>query len=125
MPIIKAADAPTFELPATVFTGLAAPSRGSTENSVWRVSLGPTEGGAAHSLDREEIFVMLAGNAVVTMDGVPHALAAGDALIVPAHTVISLANPGPEQAELVCVFPVGGKATLAESGDTITPPWSV
>ena len=52
MPYIAAATAPVFRLDGVVFTGLAAPSRGARETSVWRVSLEPNSPGAEHSLDR-------------------------------------------------------------------------
>ena len=82
MPIIAADVAPTFELGSITFTGLAAPSRGSTENAVWRVRLTSAEPGAAHTLDREEVLVALSGRAVVTLDGAEHVVAAGDAVVV-------------------------------------------
>lgn len=36
MPLIKSADTPTFRVPLMTAVGLAAPSRGSSENGVWR-----------------------------------------------------------------------------------------
>jgi len=126
MPIISGATAPTFALataPNTVFIGLASPSRGSCETSVWRVTVGPNTSGAEHSLDREEILVALAGRAVASFDGVPQAVGAGDAIVVPAGQSFSLANPHAEPFEAVVALPVGGQARLA-GGDAFTPPWA-
>jgi quercetin dioxygenase-like cupin family protein len=75
-----------------------------------------------HSLDREEVFVVLSG--AVTARYADHAetAPAGGALIVPAHAEFSLiAEAGP--AEAVCSFPVGATALL--DGERITPPWAV
>lgn len=123
MPVVQGATAPRFSLPHAIFTGLAAPSRGSEENSVWRVELAPHAEPVPHSLSREEIFIAIAGKAVATVDGERHEITPGDALIVPAGRMFSLANPHPEPFAAVCVFPVGGQAKTA-NGEVITPPWA-
>jgi mannose-6-phosphate isomerase-like protein (cupin superfamily) len=128
MPIIDSTAARTFELADAVFTGLAAPSRGSSENSVWRVRLRSTEPGAAHTLDREEVLVALSGRAVATLDGTEHDVAAGDAIVVPAGTVFALRcaeshDSGEPGFEAVAVLPVGGQARMLD-GESFTPPWA-
>jgi len=62
MPMISASDAPRFDIPGVRFTGLAAPSRGSRENSVWRVRIEPGTPANVHRLSREEIIVAIEGN---------------------------------------------------------------
>src|SRR5262245_53344477 len=72
VPVLSAADAPIFKLgaaPQVVFTGLASPSRGASETSVWRVALAPGTPANPHSLDHEEILVALTGQAVVHLAG--------------------------------------------------------
>src|SRR5689334_24344054 len=96
MPLIQGASAPRFSLPHATFTGLAAPSRGSLENSVWRVELAPHAEPVPHSLSREEIFVAVSGKALADIDGEKHEINPGDALIVPAGRMLSLGNPHPE-----------------------------
>ena len=123
MPLVQGASAPKFSLPHATFTGLAAPSRGSSENSVWRVELAPHAEPVPHSLSREEIFIAVSGKALATVGGEQHEVTPGDALIVPAGQTLSLANPHPEPFAAVCVFPVGGQAKTAE-GEVITPPWA-
>ncbi|MFI6215234.1 cupin domain-containing protein [Nocardia brasiliensis] len=123
MPVIESAAAPTFEAPFMTAVGLAAPSRGSTENSVWRFVLQPGNPGHAHSVSREEIFVALSGHASVTIDGATRELHAGDALIVPAHTVFSISVPGNEPFEAVAILPVGAYAQ-APGGAPVRPPWA-
>jgi quercetin dioxygenase-like cupin family protein len=124
MPIISGAAAPVFTPDErTTITGLAAPSRGSTEVSVWRVHLEPGAGTPPHSLTREEVFVALAGTATVTLaDGV-HEVTAGDALAVPAHVEFQLANAGAEPFEAICAMPAGGRACVG--GEEFPPPWSI
>jgi mannose-6-phosphate isomerase-like protein (cupin superfamily) len=124
MPIIKSSEAPTFTRGDMVVTGLASPSRGSRETSTWRLSLAPGCAGTQHSVDREEIFVVLAGTALVTLDGTDVPLAAGDTLIVPPHTPFALANPSGVACEALAIFPVGGLAKLPSS-EAFVPPWAV
>jgi len=123
MPIIKSCDAPRFEMHGAVFTGGASPSRGARETCVWRTTIAPSTPGTAHSVDREEVFVAVAGRANVTVDGQPHDVATGDVLVVPANTQFALANPYDEAFEAIVVLPVGGRAKLP-SGEAFVPPWA-
>jgi quercetin dioxygenase-like cupin family protein len=122
MPIIRADSAPRFTLPGLDVTGLAAPSRGARETCVWRLSLAPGTPGTLHTVDREEIFVALAGRAVATLGGAEHELTPGDALVVPANEPFALANPGPDPFVAMAALPVGGKAAMP-TGDPFSPPW--
>ena len=123
MPIIRSSAAPQFTVPGLTVTGLAAPSRGARETCVWRLSLAPDTPGTPHSVDREEIFVVLAGRAVATLDGEQLELAPGDALIVPAAQPFALANPHAEPFEAIAVLPVGGLAAMP-AGAPFAPPWT-
>lgn len=123
MPLIKAAAAPRFEAPFMTAVGLAAPSRGSKENSVWRFTMHPGNPGHEHAVTKEEIFIAVSGQAIATIDGESHEFCAGDALIVPAHSLFSVANPGDEPFEAVAILPVGGQAYTPGS-EPINPPWA-
>jgi quercetin dioxygenase-like cupin family protein len=120
--LIDAADAPRFTAPGLTVTGLASPSRGATETSAWRLVIEPGSPGAVHQVTREEVFVAVRGTAVATVGDQRRSLSAGSALVVPAHTDFSLANPGSEPFEAVAVLPVGGAAVMG--GETFTPPWA-
>jgi quercetin dioxygenase-like cupin family protein len=123
MPVIARASAPVFPLEHASFVGLAAPSRGATETSVWEVTLQAGAPALEHSLDREEVLVAVAGRARATLDGVTHELGAGDAIIVPAQRRFSLANPYDTPFIAVAVLPVGGRARFP-GGEPFTPPWT-
>lgn len=123
MPVIPGATAPTFSLPGLVVTGLAAPSRGATETSVWHLVLEPGAPGVEHSMDREEVFVAVAGRALATVGGDEAPLAAGDALVVPAGRRFSLANPSAEPFRAVVALPVGGRASMPGQAPFV-PPWA-
>ena len=107
---------------AAVFTGLAAPSRGSAGLCTWRLTVDPGIGGdAPHTLDRDEVFLVLSGSVQVTPDG--DKLEAGDAVVVPAGEPIALTNLGDGTAELYVAITAGFTGTLAD-GTTIQPPWA-
>jgi quercetin dioxygenase-like cupin family protein len=122
MPVITPEDAPTFEAPGATFTGLASPSRGAADTAAWRVRFAAGHASPVHSLDREEVFVVLEGAVTARYAQHSETAPAGGALIVPAGEEFSLiAEAGP--AEAVCTFPVGGTALLG--GERIVPPWAV
>jgi quercetin dioxygenase-like cupin family protein len=123
MPIIRAENAPLFNIPGLAVVGLAAPSRGSRETSVWRLSLPPGTPGVAHSVDREEIFVALAGSAVASLQDEHIEIHAGDTLIVPAGEVFSLGNSSSETFDAIAVAPVGVRAQMP-TGESLVPPWT-
>lgn len=122
MHLIRKTEAPEFNLHGIRVTGLASPKRGASETCVWRLVVPPATPGLVHEVTREEIFVGLSGSAVVTIDGVVHGLAAGDAVIVPKDTPFSVANVGEEPFEAMVVFPVGGQAST--NAEPFTPPWA-
>ena len=123
MPIIKASSAPSYSLPGLQVVGLAAPSRGSRETSMWRLAIAPHTPGAPHTVDREEVFVVVAGRGVATVGDDVTELEAGDALVVPPHVAFSLANPHAEPFECIAALPVGGRASFP-GGAPFTPPWA-
>ena len=123
MPLIPALAARAHELHGARFVTLASPSLGAAETSVWRVVLPPDLPPTEHRVTREEVFVVLAGRGVATLDGVAHALAPGDALVLPADVAFTLRADGPAPLEALVCFPVGGQAVIGDA-PPFTPPWA-
>lgn len=124
MPVIRAAQSFTHDLPHASFCSLATPSRGAVETSVWRVQLHASEQPSTpHSLTREEIFVVLSGSVCFQLDGVSSDVQAGDTVVVPRETQLSVQCLS-EHAELLCCLPVGGQARFG-AGEPFTPPWAL
>ncbi len=122
MRVIRAEDAPKFQLPGVEFTGLAAPSRGSAGLCTWKLTVDPSAGrGEPHTLDRDEVFMVLSGTVQITPDG--DKLEAGDAVVVPAGEPIRVTNLGAGTAELYVAITAGFTGTMAD-GTTIQPPWA-
>ena len=89
---------------------------------MWHLTLAPGAPGTLHSMDREEIFVAFEGRATIAIDGQEIDLRSGDAFIVPAGELFSLANPCSEPFLAVALVPVGAQATLP-GGEPFSPPW--
>ena len=123
MPFVSSAESPEFRLPGVVFSGLAAPSRGATENAVWRVTILPGSDGTEHQLTREETIVATAGRAIAMLGGVAYEMVPGSAIIIPPDVNFALSNPHTEPFEAVCVIPIGGQARMPEQAP-FTPPWA-
>lgn len=124
MPYVRAADAPVFSLPGFEFRGLTAPSRGAREICTWHLHVAPAATSDAHSLSHEEIFVVLEGQLVVSIDDTPMTLTPGDAIAVPAGAQLRLTNPSSSPAHaLVCVT-AGFHAIMADGQNIGTPPWA-
>ncbi|WGS53884.1 cupin domain-containing protein [Paraburkholderia sp. D15] len=123
MPFIASADAPSYSMHGASFTGLASPSRGATENSVWIVTLHFGANAVTHRLSREETFVCIEGRALAQVGDETFEVTEGSALVVPANTDFKLSNPDATPFRAVAVLPVGGQAMIGD-GAPFTPPWA-
>lgn len=123
MNVVRAAEAPRFELPGLLFTPLASPTHGASETCLWRLDVDPgVDATGAHVLDRDEVFVVLAGRVRLQAGGTE--LAAGDAAVVPAGEPIQLTNAGEGPACLHVAIRAGFVATMADGTAVGTPPWA-
>lgn len=123
MTVIRAAEAPSFALPGVRFTALAAPSRGSADLCTWRITVAPgLRADQAHTLDRDEIFMVTAGALRITPGG--ELLRAGDAAVVPAGQPIAVENDADTPAEAYVAIRAGFTATMADGTALGTPPWA-
>jgi mannose-6-phosphate isomerase-like protein (cupin superfamily) len=89
-----------------------------------RVEIAPHTPATPHSLTREEVFVVLDGEAAVEIGGVRAAAYPGDAIVVPAGVEVALANDGEAPLRMLCCMPVGGQGRMP-GGKSSTPPWTL
>jgi mannose-6-phosphate isomerase-like protein (cupin superfamily) len=123
MPVIDASDAVHFNHDdGTQVVGLASPSRGSTELSAWRLRLAVGACSPRHAVDREEVFVILAGRVRLTHDGGTEEACAGGALVAPTGQEFVVHNPGPDDLDAVVCAPAAIMATV--DGESFAPPWA-
>jgi mannose-6-phosphate isomerase-like protein (cupin superfamily) len=124
MHVIRAADAPTFDLPGVRFTALASPSRGSVETCAWALTVDPgLVSPEAHTLDRDEVFLVIDGAIRLAPDGA--VVGAGDAVVVPAGEPIQLVNASDRPARVHVAIRAGFIATAADGTPVGVPPWAV
>ncbi len=124
MPLIDNTNPPRFDIPGVSFTSLAAPSRGSEENAMWRASVAPNTQGVVHHMTREEIILAISGTGIVRIGSDAHPLSPGDTFAVPAFTDFRLESGGETPFEALVVLPVGGRAVVAGQ-PSFQPPWSI
>jgi mannose-6-phosphate isomerase-like protein (cupin superfamily) len=122
MSIVRAAEAPRFELGGTNFTVYAGPSNGSAEICTWRLGVPAGHQSIAHTIDRDEVFVVLAGRIHLAPGG--EVLGPGDGAVVPAGEKIEIGNPGTEPAEVYVALKAGVTAYLMDGSVFGTPPWA-
>ena len=123
MHLTRASDAETFELPGIRFTSLAAARLGSHQICLWQLNVdGGLDTPQAHTIDRDEVFVVIQGRVRLTPEGAE--LKAGDAAIVPAGSPIQLANASEGPAVLHVAIQAGFSATMADGTPVGTPPWA-
>lgn len=124
MAVVRMADAPIFTVDGFHFTGLTAPSRGATELCTWRLEIEPNAKSEAHWLNHEEVFVLLDGTITVSVADDSIELHAGDALSVPAKSLLQLSSSGDRTAHALVCLPAGTHATMADGREVGTPPWA-
>ncbi|GAA2590867.1 cupin domain-containing protein [Dactylosporangium fulvum] len=122
MSIVRAADAPRFELGDARFTVFAGPSNGSRQVCAWRLTVPAGLESNAHTVDRDEVFVVLSGQVRITPGG--DLLGPGDSTVVPAGAPISVGNPGAEAAEVYVALQAGFTAYQSDGTSIGTPPWA-
>ncbi|MCX4760902.1 cupin domain-containing protein [Streptomyces sp. NBC_01275] len=123
MPVIRSVDAVTHEIHGARFVSYATPLTGSKELCAWRGEIPAGTKGLAHTVDREEIFHLLVGDLLITLDGRTEQVSAGDTVIVNAGATLTVENPTDHTAISWVTTSVGLTARLAD-GTQITPPWA-
>ncbi|MEE1928832.1 cupin domain-containing protein [Streptomyces sp. TRM 70351] len=102
---------------------LATPSTGTAELAVWRVEITAGAEGVVHSLDKEKVCMVLAGELTLTTDQHTVVLSAGDVYTLPAGTPVQARNDGFQPVEVVAVAQAGVQATAA--GHSTRPEWTL
>lgn len=123
MPVIRSSEARTHEIHGARFVSYATPRTGSTELCAWRGEIPAGTRAPAHTVTREEIFHLLIGELLITLDGHTERIAAGDTVIVNAGATLTVENPSDHTAMSWVTTSIGLEAELAD-GTRISPPWA-
>ncbi|GAB1330495.1 cupin domain-containing protein [Streptomyces sennicomposti] len=123
MPVVRASDAVTHEIHGARFVSYAAPRTGARELCAWRGEIPAGTRAPAHTVTREEIFHLLDGELLITLDDRTERVTAGDTVIVNAGATLTVENPTDRSAVSWVTTSVGLRAHLAD-GTVLTPPWA-
>ncbi|MEU6092270.1 cupin domain-containing protein [Streptomyces sp. NPDC047085] len=123
MPVVRSSDAVTHEIHGARFVSYATPGTGSKELCAWRGEIPPETKAPAHTVTREEIFHLLLGELLITLDGHTERISAGDTVIINPGATLAVENPTGHTAISWVTTSIGLEAELAD-GTRITPPWA-
>jgi quercetin dioxygenase-like cupin family protein len=123
VPVVHPSDTVSHEIHGARFVSYATPLTGSKELCAWRGEIPAGTKAPAHTVNREEILHLLVGELLVTLDGRPERITAGDTVIVNPGTTLSVENPTGHTALTWVTTSIGLEAELAD-GTRITPPWA-
>lgn len=123
MPVVRSSEAVTHEIHGARFVSYATPLTGSKELCAWRGEIPAGTKAPAHTVNREEIFHLLDGELLITLDDETHCITAGDTLIINPGATLSVENPTDRTAVSWVTTSIGLEAKLAD-GTVITPPWA-
>ncbi|MGJ5750498.1 mannose-6-phosphate isomerase-like protein (cupin superfamily) [Streptomyces puniciscabiei] len=123
MPVVRSSQATTHEIHGARFVSYATPLTGSKELCAWRGEIPAGTKAPAHTVNREEIFHLLVGELLITLDGRTERIGAGDTVIVGPGTAFGVENPTDHTALSWVTTSIGLEAELAD-GTRITPPWA-
>ena len=123
MPIVRSSEAVTHEMHGARFISYATPPTGSKELCAWRGEIPAGTRAPLHTVTREEIFHLLEGELLITLDGRTERISAGDTVIINPGATFGVENPTSEVAVSWVTTSIGLEAELAD-GTRITPPWA-
>ncbi|MEU6068102.1 cupin domain-containing protein [Streptomyces sp. NPDC047082] len=123
MPVVRSSEAVTHEIHGARFVSYATPLAGSKELCAWRGEIPAGTKAPAHTVTREEIFHLLVGDLLITLDGRSERIGAGDTVIINPGTAFAVENPTDHTAISWVTTSIGLEAELAD-GTRITPPWA-
>ncbi|NGO13211.1 cupin domain-containing protein [Streptomyces sp. HC44] len=123
MPVVRSSEAVTHEIHGARFVSYATPLTGSKELCAWRGEIPAGTKAPAHTVNREEIFHLLDGELLITLDGHTERITAGDTVIINPGNTLRVENPTDRTAFSWVTTSIGLEAELAD-GSRISPPWA-
>jgi quercetin dioxygenase-like cupin family protein len=122
--LVRQEEAPRFDVHGAKVVAYASPSRGSKSLATWRVTLDAGAASPLHSLDGDEVFIVLGGAADFQVDGKTLAVRAGDAITVSAGTKFRFTAAGGAPFEAIACVTAGVQARV-EDGAPFAPSWAL
>ncbi|MET9610055.1 VOC family protein [Streptomyces sp. NPDC006512] len=120
--VIAPADEHVVESPNARMTGLAAPSRGSSELSTWTVAMAAGQSGPEHAVSREQVWTVTSGVLEVSCGGHTETVAAGHTFILPPDGLRQI--HAPQAAAAHVAMRADGVARVPGTDGTRPLPWA-
>ena len=121
---LSPAHARVLHLHGVTFSSFASTASGARTIAAWQAEFAPQTPGRPHTMTEEEVLRVLTGALDVEVDGDRFTAAPGDAVLVPAGSVLTVGNSTDEVAHAWVTSVVGMKATMLEGGAPLAPPWA-
>jgi quercetin dioxygenase-like cupin family protein len=122
MLVISETEERTIRTPAAVMASLAGPSQGSTQLSTWRVRMAAGHESPVHTIDRDQVWMPLAGTFTFEVDDESSQVSAGQAVVVPAG-VVRRFHTADGPAEALVAMQADGQAATPDS-EPRPVPWA-
>jgi quercetin dioxygenase-like cupin family protein len=120
--LTTAAETARYETPNAVMRTLAAPSTGAAELSVWKVRMRAGQRGPAHAVDREQVWLVVAGTLRARIAAETSVAEAGDTLVVAAG--VERRIEAATDMEAIVSSPAGSVVTTPDSPGGRPLPWA-
>lgn len=115
----------TVATPAATMRSLVTPSTSpAMDVAVWHTELPAGVAGPRHTIDGDQLLVVVSGTMSVDIDDTAHEVSAGDAIVLPGGAARVLAAAGGEPAATITVGHPGAQATVGD-GQPVQVPWTV
>ncbi|MGY1809296.1 cupin domain-containing protein [Blastococcus sp. SYSU D00669] len=123
MSLIRLSEARVVQTPAATMRTYASPTTPRPAPvAVWRTDMAPGAAGPVHSVDVDQVVVVVEGALVAELDGAQERIATGDSVLLPAGAERRLVA-GDSGAVTVTSSVPGGKAQAA-GAEPVPVPWA-
>ncbi|WP_316524171.1 cupin domain-containing protein [Kitasatospora brasiliensis] len=123
MLVISETEERTTRNPAGLAAGLAGPSQGSEQVSTWRVVMETGTDAPVHLIDRDQIWMPIAGTFEFVVGDETSLVKTGQAIVVPADVTRTFRAIDGQAQALVAMAP-GGTAALPGNDARLPLPWA-
>ncbi|HET9632711.1 MAG TPA: cupin domain-containing protein [Terrabacter sp.] len=108
---------------ATMRTLVSPSTSPAMEVAVWRTELPAGAAGPRHTIDGDQLVVVVSGTVAVDVDDTAYEVGAGDAFLLPGGSPRVLAAAGGEPATTITVGRPGARAAVGD-GEPVPVPWT-
>lgn len=114
----------TVTTPAATMRTLASPTTSpALDRAVWRTDLPAAGTGPRHTVDGDQLVVVVEGAITVEVEDTRYDVVAGDAILLPRGSTRVIAASGGAPATTVTVGTAEATATVGD-GDPVPVPWT-